>query len=366
MGQERRKRRTASAAVGSRGATETSTAVRRATLGELEAAAEIVYRSIAPTPQIRWPLLWERTRAEVWVKHENHTPIGSFKVRGGLVYLHHLRRSRRGVRGVLAATRGNFGQGIAFAAHHFGTHAVVVVPRGNSMEKNAAMRALGAELIEYGRDFQEAYEYSHRLSKERELHFVRSFDRLLWLGAASYGLEFLRSVPDLHTVYVPIGLGSGICGVVAARDALRRRTRIVGVVSENAAAYALSFAERRPVSTDSALTIADGMACRVPDPEALEIIWRGVDRVVTVSESEIRAAMRHFFTDTHNVVEGAGAAPLAALLRERHRMRGKSVGLVLSGGNVDLAVYRTVLLEDVAAPDRTSGPAHGSFGRPSV
>jgi len=315
----------------------------RATLAELEEAAAIVYRAIAPTPELRWPLLAERTGCDVWVKHENHTPIGSFKVRGGLTYLAGLPGRDPGARGILAATRGNFGQAIAFAARRAGLPAVVVVPQGNSVEKNAAMRALGAELVEHGRDFQEAYEHAATLAATRRLHFARSFDRALWRGIASYGLELLRAAPDLHTVYVPIGQGSGICGVIAARDALGRSTNVVGVVAEGAPAYALSFAARRAVATPTASTVADGVACRVPDPEALQIIWRGADRVVTVTDDEIRRAMGHFFTDTHNVAEGAGAAALAALIRERSEMRGRQVGVVLTGGNVDLPVYRAAL-----------------------
>ena len=312
-------------------------------LADLESAAQVVYRAIHPTPQFRWPLLCERAGTDVWVKHENHTPIGSFKVRGGLVYLDRLRAEQPGVQRVVAATRGNFGQSIAFAAGIHGLKAAIVVPQGNSVEKNAAMRSLGAELIEQGRDFQAAYEFTERYARQQGYHFVKSFHRLLWHGTASYGLELLRAVPGLDTVYVPIGLGSGICGVIAARDSLGRSTAVVGVVAENAPSYALSVAAGQPVTTDSANTIADGMACRVPDNEALAIIRAGAERIVTVPEWEIRAAMRHYFTDTHNVAEGAGAAPLAALLKEKDAMKGKKVALILSGGNVDASVYREVL-----------------------
>jgi threonine dehydratase len=223
--------------------------------------------------------------------------------------------------------------------------AVVVVPHGNSVEKNAAMQALGAELIEHGHDFQAAYEHAAVLAADRGLHMLRSFHPWLVEGVASYALELFRAVADLHTVYVPIGLGSGICGVIAARDALGLKTRVVGVTAANAAAYALSFARREAVSTNSADTIAEGMACRVPEPAALEIIFKGADRIVTVDEGEIAAAMRHYFTDTHNVAEGAGAAPLAALLKEREGMAGRRVGLILSGGNVDRPLYRQVLAD---------------------
>ena len=312
-------------------------------LAALESAAELVHRAIPPTPQIRWPLLCARTGAEVFVKHENHSSVGAFKLRGGLVYMDALRRREPGLRGVIAATRGNHGQSIASAAACAGLRAVIVVPHGNSREKNAAMRALGAELIEHGRDFQEAYEYSARLAETEQLHFVRSFDPTLVAGVASYALELFRGVPDLDTVYVPIGMGSGICGTIAVRDALGLKTEIVGVVAAGAPAYALSFVAGRPVATNAADTIADGMACRVPDPDALEVIRSGAARIVTVTDLEICAAMRHYFTDTHNVAEGAGAAALAALLQERAAMAGRRVALILSGGNVDRDVFARVL-----------------------
>ena len=309
----------------------------------LEQAAALVHAAMPPTPQYRWPLLCERTGADVWVKHENHTPIGAFKVRGGITYMDALKRAEPGVTGVVAATRGNHGQSIALAARRAGLHPVIVAPHGNSVEKNAAMHAQGAELVEHGHDFQAAYEHAADLARERKLHRLPSFHPWLVVGVASYGLELFNAVPDLDTVYVPIGLGSGICGTIAARNALGLKTRVVGVVSENAAAYALSFAKRAPISTNSADTIADGMACRVPDESALAIIFAHAERVITVSEDEIKAAMRHYFTDTHNVAEGAGAAPLAALLRERDKMAGKRVALVLSGGNIDREKYGQVL-----------------------
>ena len=312
-------------------------------LTDLEAAAEVVYSVLSPTAQICWPLLSARCGCEVWVKHENHTPIGAFKVRGGLVYLDYLRRTHPRVPGVITATRGNHGQSIGFAARRLGLPAVVVVPHGNSTEKNAAMRALGAELIEHGHDFQAASDHAVTLAHVRGLHRIPSFHPMLVQGVASYSLEFLRAVPDLDTVYVPVGMGSGICGMVVARNALRLGTRIVGVVAENAPAYALSFNSRERIATATADTVADGVACRVPDPEALAVMFHGVERMVTVSEAEIRAAMRHYFTDTHNVAEGAGAAPLAALLKEREATAAKRVGLVLSGGNVDRELFAQVL-----------------------
>ena len=312
-------------------------------LAELEAAAAVVHAVMPPTPQYCWPLLCRRAGAEVWVKHENHTPIGAFKVRGGLVYMQALRREQPDVAGVIAATRGNHGQSVAFAAARAGLAAVIIVPHGNSVEKNEAMGALGAELIEHGHDFQAAYEYAMELAAERRLHALRSFHPWLVAGVGSYALELFRAVADIDTVYVPIGLGSGICGTIAARDALGVKTKVVGVVAENAAAYALSFAKKAAVSTNSADTIADGMACRVPDESALAAIFKGADRIVRVSEGAIKAAMRHYFTDTHNVVEGAGAGSLAALLEERERMAGKRVALILSGGNIDRPLYAGVL-----------------------
>jgi threonine dehydratase len=312
-------------------------------LSSLEAAAELVHCVIPPTPQIRWPLLCARTGAAVWVKHENHTPVGAFKVRGGLVYMDELRQREPQVTGVIAATRGNHGQSVAFAASRVGLRSVIVVPHGNSREKNAAMQALGAELIEHGRDFQEAFEHAARLADEERFHLVRSFDGALLRGVASCALELFRAVSQIETVYVPIGLGSGICAAIAARDALGLQTEIVGVVAARARAYALSFAAGRPMASEVGETIADGMACRVPDPAAIEIILKGASRMVTVDEDEIQSAMRHLFSDTHNVAEGAGAAALAALLQEKDRMRSRRVALILTGGNVDRDVFAQTL-----------------------
>jgi threonine dehydratase len=315
-------------------------------LMELEAAAAIVYRSMPATPQYAWPLLAQRTGCEAWVKHENHTPTGAFKVRGGLVYMQALKRERPDLKGVISATRGNHGQSIALAAGRNGIAATIVVPRGNSLEKNAAMRALGAELIEAGNDFDSARDAAVRLAAERGLAMVPSFHADLVNGVASYALELLRGAPLLDTVYVPIGLGSGICGTIAARDALGLPTRVVGVVSTAAPAYALSFAAGKVVATNSADTMADGMAVRGPDAAALKIILAGADRIVQVSDAEVCAAMRAYYEDTHQLAEGAGAAPLAALLQERDRMAGKRVGLVLSGGNIDRPVYLRALAGD--------------------
>jgi len=312
-------------------------------LDALEAAAALVYKSMPPTPQYRWPLLDARVRTTVWVKHENHTPVGAFKVRGGLVYLDEL--SRTGVKpaGVISATRGNHGQSVGFAARQYGIPAAVVVPFGNSVEKNAAMRSLGVEVIERGHDFQAASEAADVIAIERGWHRFPSFHPLLVRGVGTYALELFRAVPDLDAVYVPVGLGSGICGVIAARDALGLRTRVVAVVSEGAPAFALSFEQGRIVSHEVTTRIADGMACRTPVETSLAIVRRGAERVVRVSDDEVESAMRALFTDTHNTAEGGGAAALAALLQEKEKMRGRKVAVVLSGGNVDSSVFSTVL-----------------------
>jgi threonine dehydratase len=311
-------------------------------LEQIEQAARVVASAMKPTPEICWATLSARCGAEIRVKHENHTPVGAFKVRGGLVYIDDLLARGSAPVGVIAATRGNHGRSIAFAARRRGLRATIVVPHGNSVEQNAAIQALGAELIEHGRDFQDALEHASEVARERNLTMVPSFAEPLVRGVATYGLEFLRAVNGMDAVYVPIGLGSGICGTIAAREALGLTTRIVGVVSDAAPAYALSFAARKPVSTASAKTEADGLAVRVPDADAVEIVNRFAERVVSVSDGEIEEAMRHYFTDTHNVAEGAGAATLAALLKEQDQMRGRRVGLVLSGGNVDRAKYARI------------------------
>ena len=313
---------------------------------EIEAAAEVVYQVMAPTPQYCWPLMCERLGTDVWVKHENHTPIGAFKLRGGLVYFHHLAGLSDRPKGVISATRGNHGQSVGFAARRHGIPATIVVPLGNSREKNAAMRALGVDLIEHGDDFQAAREHAVALAKERDLHTVPPFHPRLVQGVATYALELLRNVRDVDVAYVPIGLGSGICGMIAARDALGLSTRIVGVVSKHAPAYALSFQQRMPVEHAVTTRLADGVACRTPEPAALEVIWRGVDRVVTVSDDEVAVAMRALFEDTHNVAEGAGAVSFAAALQERERLSGKRVAVVMSGGNVDRQVFAKVLTDE--------------------
>jgi threonine dehydratase len=313
-------------------------------LPALEAAAALVHGVFPGTPQYAWPLLAARAGAEVWVKHENHTPTGAFKLRGGLVYMDRLKRERPGVRGVISATRGNHGQSLAFAGARFGVPVTIVVPHGNSVEKNAAMRAQGAALLEHGDDFDAAREEAARLAAERGLEFAPSFAPDLVRGVATYALELFRAAPPLDALYVPIGLGSGICGCIMARDLLGLSTEIIGVQSTEAPSYARSLAEGRLVTLETANTRADGMATRVPDPAALALIRQGAARIVTVTDAEIAAAIRAYWQDTHNLAEGAGAAPLAALLQEKARMAGRRVALVLGGGNIDLALFRDWVL----------------------
>ena len=308
----------------------------------IESALRVVREAMPPTPQQRWPLLDQRVGAQVWVKHENHTPVGAFKLRGGLTYFDALRQREPRVRGVISATRGNHGQSVGFAARRHGMAATIVVPHGNSVEKNAAMRALGVELIEHGDDFQAAREQALQLSQERGLHMIPSYHGDLVRGVATYWIELFEAVqPD--TVFVPIGQGSGICACAAARAHTGVRTRIVGVVSAHATAYQRSFREGCVIEAPVTTQLADGMACRVPDAQALEVIRHEVDDVVAVTDDEVAAAMRALFADTHNVAEGAGAAALAALLAQRERLAGRRVAITLSGGNVDSAVFARVL-----------------------
>lgn len=313
-------------------------------LPALEAAARLVHGVFPPTPQYAWPLLAARSGAEVWVKHENHTPTGAFKVRGGLVYMDRLARERPAVPGVVSATRGNHGQSLAYAGRRSGVQVTIVVPRGNSTEKNAAMRAQGATLIEHGEDFDAAREEAMRLADTQGLEFAPSFAPDLVRGVATYALELFRAAPALDALYVPIGLGSGICGCIMARDLLGLSTEIIGVQSTAADSYARSMAAGRVVTTETAHTRADGMATRVPDAGALAIIMRGAARIVTVSDEAVAAAIRAYWQDTHNLAEGAGAAPLAALMQERARMRGRRVATILCGGNIDLDLFRNWVL----------------------
>ncbi len=304
----------------------------------LEVAERLVARRLAPTPQYTWPQINDQLGAEVWIKHENHTPLGAFKVRGGLVYLDALKRREPDCPGVIAATRGNHGQSIAYAAAAHGLRAVIVVPHGNSNEKNAAMRALGAELIEVGEDFQDALEHARERARQEGLHAIPSFHADLVAGVASYSLELLRAQPDLARLYVPIGLGSGICGAAAARAALGLEVELIGVVSEGATAYQESLRQGRLVSQPVTTRLADGMACRTPDPEALPLIAREVSRIVAVSDAALAEAMRLLFRTTHNVAEGAGAAALAALIKDGAKPDEK-IGAVITGGNIDTALF---------------------------
>ena len=309
----------------------------------LEDAARIVYAAMPATPQYVWPLLAEALGTEAWLKHENHTPVGAFKLRGGLVYFDALRRREPACPGVVSATKGNHGQSIGFAARRAGLPATVFVPFGNSREKNAAMRALGVTLIEHGHDFQAAREEAARYAAERKLHFVRAFDMDLVRGVATYWMELFAAAPGLDVIFVPIGQGSGICAAIAARQALGLGTRIVGVVSAQAPCHALSFRERKVVEAPVTTRIADGLACRVPDAEALDLVLRHVDEIVEVDDEEVAAAMRLLFAATHNVAEGAGAASLAGALKRRAHLRGRQVGLTLCGANVDSDVFARVL-----------------------
>lgn len=313
-------------------------------LDQLDRAAQLVARHVPPTPQIAWPLLAAATGCEVWVKHENHTPTGAFKVRGGIVLMDRLSRETPRVPGVISATRGNHGQSLAFAGQRFGIPVTICVPHDNSSEKNAAMRALGAELVEHGRDFDEAREHAADLARERGLHFAPSFAPDLVLGVATYARELFTAAPPLDAVFCPIGLGSGIAGLIAVRDLLGLPTEIIGVQSTGANAYARSFAAGHVVQGNEAVTHADGMATRVPDPAAYESIRRGASRIVEVTDDEVASAIRLFWTATHNLAEGAGAAGLAALLQESERHRGKRVAVILCGGNIDLRLFRDWVL----------------------
>ncbi len=313
------------------------------TLPEIEAAAQVVYRAFQPTPQYRWPLLCERLGADCWLKHENHTPVGAFKIRGGLTFFDALARRGELPREVISARRGNHGQSIGWAARSHGVRCTIVVPLGNSREKNAAMRALGVDLIEHGDDFTAAADHARQLAAERGAFMVPSFHRDLVVGVATYWWEFLRAVPQMDVAYVPIGLGSGACAAIAAKRALGHAVRIVGVVSAHATTYADSIAAGQVLEAPATTRLADGMAVRRADAQALALLMQGLDHVVSVSDGEVATAMRALYTDTHNAAEGAGAAALAAALQERERLAGQCVGVALTGANVDAAVMADVL-----------------------
>lgn len=320
------------------------------TRSELESASELVRSQVGTSPQLVWPLLNTRTGANVVVKHENHLPTGAFKVRGGATYIDWLIRDDPDCRGIITATRGNHGQSQSRAARAKGLRPVIYVPHGNSIEKNAAMRGWGAELHTHGTDFDESKAEAFRVAKEEGLHIVPPFHKELVRGVATYGFELFSAHPDLDAVYVPIGCGSGICATIAARDILAPDTQVIGVVPNGAACAKLSFEAGKPVETNSADTFADGTAVRVPVAEALDIYGRGAERIVSVSEDQIADAIRHFYTDTHNLAEGAGAMGLAALLVEKDRMKGKKVGLILSGGNIDAEKFATILAGGTPTP----------------
>ena len=334
------------------------TAVDLPSLDEITEAGKLVYQLVQPTPEISWPLINQRLGgASVWVKHENHTPIGAFKARTAIVYASELVRRHPGVKGLITATRGNHGQAVALAGQRLHVPVTIVVPEGNSREKNAAMRAQGARLIEFGRDFQEAREHAQKLSQEQGLDLVPPYHRDIVKGVATYWMELFTRLPDLDVVFVPIGMGSGICAGCAVRNGMHLKTKIVGVVSDLAPAYALSFEAGRTIEAPARTAIADGVACRAPVDEALEIIRENVDHIVRAGDGEVCEAMRVYFASTHNLAEGAGALSLAAALKERESLCGKRVGLILTGGNVDREVFARVLAEESSwAPNKAMTP----------
>jgi threonine dehydratase len=319
------------------------------TLDELQSVVATVRSFVPPTPAYAWPLLGERVGATVVVKHENHTPTGSFKARGGLVYVNALCRANPGLKGVVTATRGNHGQSVALAAARNGVPAVIVVPEGNSAEKNAAIAAFGGQVVTAGKDFDESRVVAAKIQEERGYHYVPSFHRDLVKGVATYALELFKAFDDLDAVYVPIGMASGISGLITVRDLLGLKTEIIGVVAENAPAFATSFAAGRPIPANSAATFADGVACRDPQADAFAIVKQGAARVVAISEHEIAEAIRIYYATTHNLVEGAGALPLAALLHDKAHYAGKRVGLILSGGNIDMPMFAQILRGETPA-----------------
>jgi threonine dehydratase len=322
-------------------------------LAEIRGSQALIYRHMPPTPQYTWPLINERLSAgveskiEVWIKHENHTPVGAFKLRGALVYLDWLKKTLNGLHSVVAATRGNFGQGVAMAARLLQLTAVIVVPQGNNKEQNRAILAQGAQLVEHGRDFQDSLEFAGSLAVERGIAMVDSFHDRLVMGTATYALELFEAAPRLDSVYVPIGLGSSICGLVAARNALGLTTEIVGVVAAESPSYALSFEQRKVVEAESHTAIADGQSCRRPNLQAMEIIWKHVARIVQVTDAEIAQAMRAYYQDIHNLAEGAGAAALAGAMKEARILAGKRIGIILTGGNVDRELFEKVLAGEI-------------------
>jgi threonine dehydratase len=310
---------------------------------ELDAAVRIVRPHVPVTPAYRWPLLEKVTGTPTWVKHENATPIGAFKVRGGLVYVARLLEADQPVRGMITATRGNHGQSLAYAGRAHGIPLTIVVPEGNSPDKNAAMAGFGAELIVHGHDFQEAGEHAIRLAEEHGWQMVPAFHRDLVAGVATYAAELHEQVPDLDVIYVPVGQGSGCCANIAVRDLLGRRTEVVAVGAEGAPAHALSFQARRPVTTPEADTFVDGVATRVPDEDALEVMLRGAARFVQVSDQATEQAMRCLWQTTHQMPEPAGAIALAGLLADTARPDGAVAATIMTGGNCDRELVQRVV-----------------------
>jgi threonine dehydratase len=309
----------------------------------IDSAAQFIATLVPSTPQYVWPQVAAAFGAEVWLKHENHTPIGAFKARSAAMYFQKMMQREPKCPGVITATRGNHGQAVGLAARRFKLPATVYVPHGNSVEKNNAMRALGVTLVEHGHDFQESREEAARVGARDGLHMVPAFHPDIVLGVTTYWAELFRAAPDLDVIYVPIGQGSGVCAAAAARNAYSPGTKIVGVVSAHAQAFSKSFAAKQIVESPVETKLGDGMACRKPDADALALILANVSRVVEVTDAELAAAMRAIFAMTHNVAEGAGAAAFAAAWRERESLAGQRVGITVSGGNVDTDVFADVL-----------------------
>ncbi len=307
------------------------------------AARKTVYRHLKPTPLIGHPLLSEWLGFPAWVKHENHNPTGSFKIRGGFNLVSHLSESEKS-RGVITATRGNHGQSVALACRTYGVRCVIAVPEGNNPEKNEAMKAFGSELLVHGRDFDEARERVEQIQAEQRLRYIHSANEpLLVEGVGTYALEILEELPDVDCILVPVGGGSGISGVLTAVRAAAPKVQVIGVQAANAPSIYLSWKKGEKVTTDSADTMADGLATRVPFEMTFDIIHRYVDEVVTVTEEELMEAVFRIFQTTHNVAEGAGAATTAAAFKLRSRLAGKKVALVLSGGNITASLFQQVL-----------------------
>ncbi len=310
------------------------------------AAREAVYRTLEPTPLGRYPLLDGETGMRLVLKHENHLPTGAFKIRGGLNFMHHF-AAERTHRGVVTATRGNHGQSVALAAGIFETPATIVVPFGNNPEKNDAVRAFGARLVEFGRDFDEAREEAERLATAENLRFIHSANEPhLINGVGTYALEIIERLKlmgeSLQAIFVPIGMGSGICGVITVFRELSPETKIIGVQAEGAPSVYLSWRAGERVTTPHAHTMADGVATRVPAELTLGIMTRGVDEIMLVSDSEIIRAIRLLWRTTHNLVEGAGACAVAGAIKLKEQLAGQNIACVLTGGNLDTQTLKTV------------------------